>query len=602
MTQRLSSRVLYGIAQRQAAARATFIDWADDRYSYRSLVDDIQTWCGLLDAREVGPGRSVLILTCDDRVAIGAFVAAMLDGAIPTILAADAPLTRVQAIAELTHAKLVVADQSSPAGQDWLTSERLIAVPTARSNGGLFARTRAANPLRDLARNATPRPPRCEAKPDDLAYIVFTSGTTSAPKGVMITHRNLFTHLETLMRVFGHDETSAIFDGLALAHVDGLVQGPLQVLANGARLVRPPPFTPQTLDRYLNLVRAKGATHFIGVPTIYRFIDRYGLHDDYFEAEEFVGLVSSASKLDEALWRRLEQRFGKPVYNMYGLTETVTGGLYAGPGRELGGFGSIGKPIDMEVRLMRADGGPAAPGEEGEMWLRGDNVSPGYFANATATAEKYADGWFKTGDLAICRADGAYEIRGRVATAIVCGGLTINSDELNEALLAHPAVAEATTVGLPDDNFGEIAVSAVVLDKHADELELTEHCGRLLEPRKVPKRIIALPSIPRGDAGKPQIGPLRELLAARIRERVNGSVAGADLADTILQVASQTFRVPLAELSLDSSPETVKRWDSFGHVSLILNVEQSLQKRIATADALGIDTLRQLVDVVRRAS
>jgi acyl carrier protein len=254
----------------------------------------------------------------------------------------------------------------------------------------------------------------------------------------------------------------------------------------------------------------------------------------------------------------------------------------------------------MDVRLMSADGTEAPAGEEGEIWLRGDNVSPGYFANPAATAEKYSGPWLKTGDLGIARDDGAYEIRGRINTVIK---FTINSEELSEALMSHPAVAEATTIGLADDDFGEIAVSAVVLDTAADESELTEHCIRLLEPRKVPKRIFSVSSIPRGDAGKPQIARLRALLAEKMHEQrdSSGSV-GSDLPNAILQLASQAFRVPPSDLSLDSSPQTVARWDSFGHINLILRVETVLKKRIATADALGISSLRQLVDVVRRAT
>src|SRR5205823_5356249 len=139
-------------------------------------------------------------------------------------------------------------------------------------------------------------------------------------------------------------------------------------------------------------------------------------------------LISVAAKLDERLWRRLGDRFGRPVYNMYGLTETVASALYAGPG--LGPIGTIGKPIDIDVRLVRSDGGPAANDEPGEIWLRGENVSPGYFANPTATAEKYDGGWLKTGDLAIRRSDGAYEIAGRIKSIIISGGFLIAPDEV----------------------------------------------------------------------------------------------------------------------------------------------------------------------------
>ena len=183
----------------------------------------------------------------------------------------------------------------------------------------------------------------------------------------------------------------------------------------------------------------------------------------------------------------------------------------------------------------------------------------------------------------------------------MCGGFLINSEELDEVLMSHPAVVEAATVGLPDNDFGEIAVSAVVLDTAADEFELTNHCTRLLEPRKVPKHICIVPSIPRGDAGKAQLAPLRDLLTSRIQSKAAGP-RDIDLAGAIIEIASRTFRTPAAQLSLDSSPETVARWDSFAHINLVLNVERQLNARIATADAIKIDSLRKLVDIVRRSS
>jgi long-chain acyl-CoA synthetase len=606
MTERLDSRALHHILEERASARATFIEWAGESYSYRSLVDDVRKCCALFDIRGLAPGGRILILTWNERIAISAFVAALLDGHVPIMLTPETPNSRAKAIAELTKPALVVVDRFSLAGQDWIPPERVIAVSAApRRSDGILDRLWRAGPANssfdDLLRTFGGRQPRCNSKPDDLAYVLFTSGTTSAPKGVMVTHRNLFAHLETLSRVFAYNNTSAIFNGMVLAHGDGLVQGPLLALANGCSLIRPPAFLVQTLEQHLNLVRAKRATHFITVPTIYGFIDRYALHDDYFEAEELVALISVSAKLEDQLWRRLEGRFGRPVYNMYGLTETVASALYAGPGTDLGPIGTIGKPIDIDIRLVSPDGTPANEGEAGEIWLRGENVSPGYFAGSTATAEKYEGGWLKTGDRAIRRADGAYEIRGRIKTIIICGGFLINPEEIDEVLMSHPAVVEAASVGLQDNDFGEIAVSAVVLDKAADEFELTEYCSRFLEPRKIPKRVCVVRSIPRGDAKKPQLEQLRTLLAASIRQEGAAPVS-SDLAEVILNIASQTFRIPATFLSLDSSPRTVARWDSFAHINLILNVENHLQKRIATADAFRIDSLRKLLEVVSRTS
>lgn len=604
--ERLDSRTLYRNLETRAAAGATFIEWLDERFSYKALVDDVKKCCALFDARGLARGQHILILTANERIAIGVFVAALLDGHVPTMLTPETPAIRAKAIAALTRPALAIVDRSSIAGQDWLPPERFVQVSaTSGRRAGILQRLRngrsVTNNFEELLGTFQGRQPRCDSKMDDLAYVLFTSGTTSSPKGVMITHRNLFSHLATLSRVFAYDETSCIFNGMALAHADGLVQGPLLVLANRCRLIRPPAFAPQTIEQHLNLVHARGATHFISVPTLYRLIDRYVLHNDYFDSDEFVALISVAAKLEEPLWRRLEDRFRRPVFNLYGLTETVTSALYAGPGRELGAIGTIGKPIDIEVRLASSDGMPAIDGEPGEIWLLGENVSPGYFADPAATGEQYAGDFLKTGDVAIRRPDGAYEIRGRIKNVIMSGGFLISPDEIDEILTLHPAVVEAVTVGLPESDFGEIAVSAVVLDASADEAELTGHCSRHLEPRKVPKRILIVPSIPHGDAGKPQLDQLRQILAIDILTESN-SPAASQLSDLIIDIASRTFRMPVAELSLDSAPSTVARWDSFAHINLILNVERQLQKQIATADILRIDTLRKLVEVVGRAS
>ena len=445
------------------------------------------------------------------------------------------------------------------------------------------------------------RAPRCSSKPDDLAYILFTSGTTSAPKGVMVTHENLFTHLETISRVFGYNSNSRIFNGMVLAHGDGLVQGPLLTLANGCRMVRPEPFSTQTIETFLNMVRARRATHFLTVPAVYALIDRYAEHDDYFAADEFVAMISVAAKLEVKLWNSLEAKFRRPVSNMYGLTETVTGGLYAGPYPGMGPVGTIGKPIDIDVRLVRADGTDAPDGEPGEIWLRGSCVSPGYYKAPAETAERYSGQWLKTADVAVKRPDGAYEMVGRLKTIIMYGGFLIRPEEIDEVLLRHPAVVEAATVGLEDADFGEIPVSAVVLDSAADENELTAHCLSHLESKKVPRRIIALPSIPRGDAGKTQINALRELLASRHGHAAAAGDGGrTDIEAAVIDAAAATFRMPRAELSLDSTPETVAMWDSFAHIALMHNVEARLGIQLPTAEVVTIDSLRKLVDAVRR--
>jgi long-chain acyl-CoA synthetase len=605
----LSARIyadgIYALISGRARARAVFAEWDDRTLTYADLLDDIRRFCGVFDVRGLNAGDRVMILTGNERRAIGAFVAALLDGLVPVMLTRETPADRVEAIAGLVSPGFVLLAEDRCGTEIWTTRHPILAVPDRQSKASIFwpfaKARRDGDNLEACLAASTPRDPHCAAARDDLAYILFTSGTTSAPKGVMITHRNLFAHLETLVREFGYTPESAIFNGMVLAHGDGLVQGPLLALACGCRLIRPPAFTAQALEAHLNMVRARRATHFLSVPSIYAFIDRYAAHDDYFAAPEFEAMVSVAAKLETPLWRRLEERFGRPVYNMYGLTETVTGALYAGPAPGMGPIGSIGRPIDVAARIVHPDGGNAAQGEAGEIWLKGENVSPGYYGAPEPTAERFVDGWLRTGDLARQHDDGIFEITGRLNTVIMCGGFLIQPEEIDEALLRHPAVAEVATVGLSDDDFGEVPVSAVVLDVPADEAELTGHCASALEPRKVPKRIVAAASIPRGDAGKPNIAAVRAMLREVLESASTPTaITDGEVWNTIVHAAAQTFRMPFEHLSPASTPVTVERWDSFAHITLISSVEAQMGVRLPTREVIAVDSLGALAAVVER--
>ncbi len=178
------------------------------------------------------------------------------------------------------------------------------------------------------------------------------------------------------------------------------------------------------------------------------------------------------------------------------------------------------------------------------------------------------------------------------------GGFLINPDEVDEALLSHEAVVEAVTVGIEDADFGEVPVSLVVLDDPADEASLTAHCGRLLERNKVPKRILTVRSIPRGDAGKPQMEQVRAIIDGQVRP-ANENAVDSKIADVVIDAASHVFRMPAADLSLDSSPGTVDRWDSFTHVALLLEVEQRTGRRLPAKAATAFNSLRTLVAALR---
>lgn len=591
-----------------ADPRSEFLVTASDRISYGALTGLVRGWLAVFDAKGLTPGRQVMIMTANEGAAISAFIAALLDGLVPVMLTPDTPTTRATTIVESVAPGLIVAD-AVRAAEGWCADVPLLTIqpPPARKPRGWrpFA-SRSATPAATFGLDLPEarRAPRLPDDPDGLAYVLFTSGTTQAPSGVMLTQRNLLANLTTLSRLFGYDRSSRIFNDMVLAHADALVQGPLLALANGCALVRSGGFTIQGMEDWLNRVRLERASHVIAVPTVWSMIDRYARHDDYFDAPECRALLSVAARLDPELWRRIETRFERPVFNQYGLTETVASALYAGPHAEMGAFGSIGRPVDCEARIAGPDGSAAGANAPGELQLRGANIFKGYWKNPERSASAFtADGWMRTGDIAQGRQDGSYDILGRIKTVIMCGGFLIRPEEIDEVMMTHPAVAASATVALPDPDFDEIPVTAVVLDAPADEAALTAHARRGLEALKVPKRILALPAIPRGDAGKPRLDQLRTALQSALATEA-GPDKRPDAGDTLGQVcalAAEVFRVDVASLGPGSTSDTVPGWDSFAGVNLIVAAEKHFGLHIPVALAVSMRSLGDLAAFVEGA-
>lgn len=566
---------------------ADFLVQPDARFSFADLAQAVRQWLAAFDTHSIMPGVRVVIRTSNEQAAISGFLAAILDGVVPVLLSADAPQRRVRSLCETVAASLFVADDQFEMAPAWPAAIGLSAAAPKR-----FGFAKSVGMLPGLAFSAAARPPRLPLDTNELAYILFTSGTTSSPSVVCISRGNLFANLATLTRIFGYDSRSRIFNDMILAHADGMIQGPVLAACNGCAVIRSGGFQLGSIEAWLNRVRATRATHVITVPTIWAMIDSYAAHDDYFDAPECVALLSVAAKLPEPLWQRMETRFGRPMFNQYGLTETVASAVYAGPHYEMGAFGTIGKPIDCEARID-----PIVIGA-GELQLRGDQIFNGYWQDPARTAASFVDGhWLKTGDLAELQADGSFQILGRIKTVIMSGGFLIHPDEIDEAMLLHPSVLESATVAMPDAMFDEVPVTAIVTRSAIAENALTDHARIHLEPRKVPKRIIIMAAIPRGDAGKPQLAALRERLAQAMASQIAGRSTDATQ-EAVLSAAADVFRVAPDLLSLRTAQGDVPGWDSFSQISLVRAVEQALGIRILASRVAVIRTLGDMVRIV----
>lgn len=571
--------------------KADFLVLPNRRMSYSDLGNAVRRWLAAFDRIGLDEGDRILVRSGNEQASVSVFIAALLDGLVPVLLPADAPDHRLATIAETTEAKLVVTDEGT--APDSLGTIARIELGVGAT--GTSRPLRRPDPLEGLDREEATRAPRLPTDPDGLAYVLFTSGTTSSPSGVKITRGNLFAQLATLTRLFEVNDKSRIFNDMALAHADGLIQGPVLALANRCAVIRTGEFQLNRLEAWLNRVRQERATHFVTVTTIWTMIDHYAEHDDYFDAPECRHLMSVASKLPEELWRRLESRFGMTISNQYGLTETVTSGLYAGPSNEMGPVGTIGRPIDIEARIDPASGAD----DEGELQLKGANVFPGYWRNAERTRESFTDdGWFRTGDIAKANPDGSYAILGRCKSALVSGGLLIRPEEIDEVMLRHPDIRDCVTVGLEDETFGDIAASVVVCPAKISEEELFTFARANLESRKVPKQILVVSSIPRGDSGKPRLGDVRKLFAKKItRPPANGS-GNAEVEQLVIELAADIFRIDRSVLSSRTTPDDIDGWDSFSQINFVMAAEARFGITIPAARIAAIRSIGSMIEVV----
>ncbi|WP_217240493.1 acyl-CoA synthetase [Streptomyces sp. AC555_RSS877] len=368
-------------------------------------------------------------------------------------------------------------------------------------------------PLRDLTRvdvdvRATGPVPHGEAPVgDDPALVVYTSGTTGPPKGAVIPRRAIAATLDALADAWQWTGDDVLVHGLPLFHVHGLVLGILGPLRRGGSVRHLGRFATEGVTRELN----DGATMLFGVPTMYHRIAE-ALPDDPALAKALGRarlLVSGSAALPVHDHERITTVTGQRVIERYGMTETLMNTSVRADGEPRAG--TVGVPLPgVELRLVEEDGTPITSydGESvGEIQVRGPNLFTEYLNRPDATAAAFtADGWFRTGDMAVRDPDGYVRIVGRKATDLIkSGGYKIGAGEIENSLLEHPGVREAAVTGEPDADLGERIVAWIVPtdpESPPADAELADHVASRLAPHKRPRVIHHLASLPRNDMGK----------------------------------------------------------------------------------------------------
>ncbi|MFJ3979448.1 acyl-CoA synthetase [Streptomyces sp. NPDC090021] len=358
---------------------------------------------------------------------------------------------------------------------------------------GHILRDSGARPIEvDFARRSDRIPnPAAARTPDDPALVLYTSGTTGAPKGVVLSSAAITADLDALAEAWQWSAEDTLVHGLPLFHVHGLVLGVLGALRTGSRLVHTGRPTPEAYA-------AAGGSLYFGVPTVWSRIAREPQAAAALSGARL--LVSGSAALPAPVFRDIERASGHRIVERYGMTET----LITLSGRAGGDLhpGTVGTPLPgISTRIAAEDGA-----EIGELQLTGPTLFSGYLGRPEATAAAYTeDGWFRTGDIAaVDDKDGVHRIVGRASTDLIkSGGYRIGAGEIENALLDHPRVREAAVVGVPDADLGQRIVAFVVAEEVTGS-ELTDFVAAHLSVHKRPREVRFVEAVPRNAMGKPQ--------------------------------------------------------------------------------------------------
>lgn len=343
----------------------------------------------------------------------------------------------------------------------------------------------------------TPEPPT----PEDVCLFLHTSGTTSRPKLVPLTHGNLTTSIRNIAGHFQLSPSDASLVVMPLFHVHGLIGATLSTLSSGGTAIVPPRFS---AGSFWPTARKHRATWYSAVPTIHQVLISRADADEAPRQSHFRFIRSCSSALAPATLAQLEDRFSAPVLESYAMTE-ASHQMTSNPlPPAVHKPGTVGRGANVDVAIMDEAGNLLPVGTPGEVVVRGPNVTRGYHNNPEANATAFTNGWFRTGDRGVMDSEGYVTLIGRIKELINRGGEKISPLEVDAALLTHPAVAEAASFAAPDPKYGEEVHAVVVLKGEATTTDLQSHCGCRLADFKVPKVIHVVKELPKGPTGKVQ--------------------------------------------------------------------------------------------------
>jgi long-chain acyl-CoA synthetase len=470
----------------------------DDVMTYGELRRQVAGLRGGLARLGVQPGDRVPILCANTPAFVVSYLAVLGLGAVAVPIDPAFPLAAIERELRAIGPRLAVVGRAGAGSFADLDREAVGLAAVVAAEG---SQVEGAEDYEELVEG--PHADEVARGDATLAALLFTAGTGGDPKAAMLTHGNLLANLNQVQRFAGqamhpHDVGLAI---IPFFHIFGLnvVLG-LPLLA-GASLVLVERFD---AAETLALVAERAVTIVAGTPHMFAaWVAVNGVTGDELRSVRLA--VSGASPLPADVGQAMEDRFGVPLWEGYGLTEAapiVTSSLLMGRPKP----GAIGAPLPgVELRLVDDNGQETLLGDAGEIWVRGPNVFPGYWNDPAATARVLTpDGWLRTGDVAVADEEGYLHIVDRAKDLIIVLGFNVYPAEVEETLMTHPVIAEAAVIGVPHPSSGETVKAIVVLEPGArlEASEIIDHCCQRLARYKCPTEVSFVTSLPHGRTGK----------------------------------------------------------------------------------------------------
>ncbi len=466
----------------------------ETRLTYAQLQEDVNRLANTLTDMGVKKGDRVVLFISKSMIGVVSHFAILAIGAMAVPLNPGFKKNEMDYLLRDADPNLIVVEPGKSALiRDISPEAHLLEIDTAQPYRNI-----------DFFRSAPATAPKIHIEPDDPGLIIYTSGTTGSPKGAVLTHRNLVCDARNIIRIWEITSDDVLCHVLPLFHVHGLCFALHTALLSGAHVRMLDGFRPETVAAELSRKTGDAVcTVFMAVPAMYtKLMDTIG--ERKLDLSHMRLLTSGSAPLLVKEFDRIASVFGREPVEREGMSET--GMNFSNPLSKKRVPGSIGVPLPgLQVRIVDPETfEDAAFGEIGELWLKSEAITPGYWRKPKETADTFYEGWFRTGDLGRVDEAGYYYLTDRIKHIIISGGENVSAKEVETVINQIDGVNESAVVGKPDEKWGEKIAAAVHLKPGAKltEADIKAYCRTQLHDWKCPKEIIFVKQIPRNTMGK----------------------------------------------------------------------------------------------------